>query len=86
MDKKPMEKKEARLRRARRARAHILELRAFRLTVHRTPSHIYNALGVAAAAARLMRLDVEQTTTALVHACNHHAPRSHHRRPDLLFS
>jgi large subunit ribosomal protein L18 len=41
MDKKPMEKKEARLRRARRARAHILELRAFRLTVHRTPSHIY---------------------------------------------
>jgi len=41
MDKKPMEKKTARLRRARRARAHILELRAFRLTVHRTPSHIY---------------------------------------------
>ena len=41
MDKKPMEKKEARLRRARRARAHILELRAYRLTVHRTPSHIY---------------------------------------------
>ena len=41
MDKKPMQKKEARLRRARRARAHILELRAFRLTVHRTPSHIY---------------------------------------------
>jgi len=41
MDKKPMEKKLARLRRARRARAHILELRAFRLTVHRTPSHIY---------------------------------------------
>ena len=41
MDKKPMEKKLARLRRARRARAHILELRAPRLTVHRTPSHIY---------------------------------------------
>jgi len=41
MDKKPMEKKLARLRRARRARAHILELRAYRLTVHRTPSHIY---------------------------------------------
>ena len=41
MDKKPMEKKLARLRRARRARARIHELRAFRLTVHRTPSHIY---------------------------------------------
>ena len=41
MDKKPFEKKLARLRRARRARAHIRELRAFRLTVHRTPSHIY---------------------------------------------
>lgn len=41
MDKKPFEKKLARLRRARRARAHILELRAYRLTVHRTPSHIY---------------------------------------------
>jgi large subunit ribosomal protein L18 len=41
MDKKPMEKKLARLRRARRARAHILELRAYRLTVHRTSSHIY---------------------------------------------
>ena len=41
MDKKPFEKKLARLCRARRARAHIHELRAFRLTVHRTPSHIY---------------------------------------------
>ncbi len=41
MDKKPMEKKLARLRRARRARARIHEQRAFRLTVHRTPSHIY---------------------------------------------
>jgi large subunit ribosomal protein L18 len=41
MDKKPMEKKLARLRRARRARARIRELRAYRLCVHRTPSHIY---------------------------------------------
>jgi large subunit ribosomal protein L18 len=41
MDKNPMEKKDARLRRARRARARIHEQRAFRLTVHRTPSHIY---------------------------------------------
>lgn len=32
--------------------------------------HIYNALGVAAAAARLMRLDREQTTGALAHARN----------------
>ncbi len=36
-----MEKKLARLRRARRARAKIRELRAYRLCVHRTPSHIY---------------------------------------------
>ena len=36
-----MEKKQARLRRARRARARIRELGAYRLTVHRTPSHIY---------------------------------------------
>ncbi|HET7923131.1 MAG TPA: 50S ribosomal protein L18 [Gammaproteobacteria bacterium] len=36
-----MEKKLARLRRARRARAHIRELGVYRLTVHRTPSHIY---------------------------------------------
>ena len=41
MDKKPMEKKLARLRRARRARAKIRELAAYRLCVHRTPSHIY---------------------------------------------
>ncbi len=36
-----MEKKRARLRRARRARAKIRELKTYRLTVHRTPSHIY---------------------------------------------
>lgn len=41
MDKNPMQKKLARLRRARRARAHIRELGAYRLTVHRTPCHIY---------------------------------------------
>ena len=39
-------------------------------TSGRTPSHIYNALGVAAAAAKLMRLDAEQTASALAHACN----------------
>lgn len=36
-----MEKRTTRLRRARRARARIRELRAFRLSVHRTPQHIY---------------------------------------------
>ena len=36
-----MKKKATRLRRARRARAKIRELRAHRLTVHRTPRHIY---------------------------------------------
>ena len=36
-----MEKKQARLRRATRARAKIRELGAFRLCVHRTPRHIY---------------------------------------------
>ena len=36
-----MEKKRARLRRAHRARAKIRELKTYRLTVHRTPSHIY---------------------------------------------
>ena len=36
-----MQKKQSRLRRARRARAKILELRVPRLTVHRTAQHIY---------------------------------------------
>src|SRR5882724_10104135 len=36
----------------------------------RSPSHVFVALGVAATAARLMRLDREQTTGALAHACN----------------
>ncbi|HEY0973950.1 MAG TPA: 50S ribosomal protein L18 [Solimonas sp.] len=35
------DKKETRLRRARRTRAHIRELGVHRLTVHRTPQHIY---------------------------------------------
>ncbi|MCC5812472.1 MAG: 50S ribosomal protein L18 [Ectothiorhodospiraceae bacterium] len=34
-------KNAARLRRARRARMHIREVGAYRLTVHRTPRHIY---------------------------------------------
>jgi len=36
-----MDKKTSRLRRARRARAKISELGAYRLAVHRTPQHIY---------------------------------------------
>lgn len=36
-----MDKKNSRLRRSRRARAKISELGAPRLTVHRTPRHIY---------------------------------------------
>lgn len=36
-----MDKKQARLRRALRARAKIRELGSFRLCVHRTPKHIY---------------------------------------------
>ena len=36
-----MEKKVSRLKRARRSRAKILELRAVRLSVHRTAQHIY---------------------------------------------
>lgn len=36
-----MDKKEARLRRARKTRARIAQLKQVRLTVHRTNSHIY---------------------------------------------
>ncbi|MGB5625639.1 MAG: 50S ribosomal protein L18 [Woeseiaceae bacterium] len=36
-----MDKKQNRLRRARRGRAKIRELEATRLTIHRTPRHIY---------------------------------------------
>lgn len=38
------EKKDARLRRARRARAKIREIGATRLSIHRTPRHIYAQL------------------------------------------
>ncbi|MGD8379790.1 MAG: 50S ribosomal protein L18, partial [Gammaproteobacteria bacterium] len=36
-----MDKKAERLRRARRARARIRAVGAYRLSVHRTPRHIY---------------------------------------------
>jgi len=39
-----MDKKQTRLRRARRTRAHIKDLEAVRLCVHRTPRHIYAQL------------------------------------------
>ena len=54
-----MEKKLSRMRRARRARAKIKELGMHRLTVHRTPRHIYaqiiapNGAEVVAAASTL---------------------------------
>ena len=65
MDKKPIEKKLARLRRARRARAHIHELRAYRLSVHRTPSHIYAQIhapegGKVLVAASTLEADIKQ--------------------------
>lgn len=37
----PNDKKDARLRRARRGRAHMRKLGAHRLCVHRTPRHMY---------------------------------------------
>lgn len=37
---------------------------------YRTSSHMFGALGVAAVAARMMELDVEQTAGALAQACN----------------
>jgi large subunit ribosomal protein L18 len=54
-----MDKKSSRLRRAKRARSKIRELGVHRLTVHRTPRHIYaqviapNEGGVIAAASTL---------------------------------
>ena len=42
-----MDKKTSRIRRARRTRAKIRELRVPRLTIHRTPRHIYAQIIVA---------------------------------------
>ena len=65
-----MDKKETRLRRARRARARIKELGATRLCIHRTPRHIYAQIiapegdKVVASASTLdsdVRKDVEKT-------------------------
>ena len=56
-----MDKKQARLRRARKVRAKIIERRVPRLSVHRTPRHIYaqifglNDAGVVVSASTLDR-------------------------------
>jgi large subunit ribosomal protein L18 len=62
------DKKTTRIRRARRARAHIRELGAYRLCVHRTPRHIYaqviapNAGATVAAASTVEKIDLDGGT------------------------
>jgi large subunit ribosomal protein L18 len=60
-----MEKKQSRLRRARRARAKQKELVAYRLSVHRTPRHMYAQVispdgGQVVAAASTLQKDVRK--------------------------
>jgi large subunit ribosomal protein L18 len=61
-----MNKKDSRLRRARRSRAKIRELGVARLTVHRTPRHIYAQIigpdgGTVVAAASTLQKDLRAT-------------------------
>jgi large subunit ribosomal protein L18 len=61
-----MNKKVSRLRRARRARAKIRQLGVARLTVHRTPQHIYAQVigpdgGTVVAAASTLQKDVRDS-------------------------
>jgi len=61
-----MNKKDSRLRRARRSRAKIRELGVARLTVHRTPRHIYAQIigpdgGTVVAAASTVQKDLRAT-------------------------
>ena len=65
-----MDKKQTRLRRARRTRAHIRDIGAMRLCIHKTPRHIYAQIispegnAVLASASTLdkdVRKDVEKT-------------------------
>ncbi len=65
-----MNKKQTRLRRARRTRAHIRDIGAMRLCIHKTPRHIYAQIispegnAVLASASTLdkdVRKDVEKT-------------------------
>lgn len=64
-----MDKKTTRLRRARRARAKISEIGSYRLSIHRTPRHIYaqiiapNGQEVVAAASTI-EADVKKALTA----------------------
>jgi large subunit ribosomal protein L18 len=60
-----MNKKDSRLRRARRSRAKIRELGVARLTIHRTPRHIYAQVigpdgGTVVAAASTLQKDVRE--------------------------
>ena len=60
-----LDKKQSRLRRARRGRAKISELEANRLTIHRTPRHIYAQLiapvsGEVIAAASTVEVEVRK--------------------------
>ncbi len=66
-----MDKKQARIRRATRARAKIRELGAYRLCVHRTPQHIYaqviapdstQVLASASTVEKVLRTDIEGHT------------------------
>ncbi|MGB5245296.1 MAG: 50S ribosomal protein L18 [Woeseia sp.] len=62
-----MDKKQNRIRRARKARAHISKLAVNRLTVHRTPRHIYAQVigpdgGTVVAAASTVEQDVRKGT------------------------
>jgi large subunit ribosomal protein L18 len=61
-----MDKKQARMRRAARARAKIRELDVYRLCVHRTPRHIYAQViapdgGKVIASASTVEKDLRQT-------------------------
>ncbi|MCC5793591.1 MAG: 50S ribosomal protein L18 [Chromatiales bacterium] len=60
-----MDKKQSRLRRARRGRAKVRELGVHRLTVHRTPRHIYAQIiaadgGTVVAAASTVQKDLRE--------------------------
>ena len=62
-----LDKKQNRLRRARKGRAKIRELGATRLTVHRTPRHIYAQIigsdgGTVLASASTLEADVRKNT------------------------
>ncbi|MGB5347532.1 MAG: 50S ribosomal protein L18, partial [Woeseia sp.] len=62
-----LDKKQNRQRRARKARAHISKLAVNRLTVHRTPRHIYAQVigpdgGTVVAAASTVEQDVRKGT------------------------